>query len=718
MYLLEVYVTNSNLKVDRPFVYYSLKKVNKYARVKVDFNNKNTTAIVFDIKEYSNSLEELNNDYGYQIKEIRSIVDDSPVLNDKQLEIARWLAKTTISPFISCLNVMLPKILKTSTNIKESKKEIFLIKKNSDRVLTKKQNEVLNMLPEEITLKDANKISPSIIKKLEESGYLSRETRESEYKNIKPLNIVKFKKLTSDQQAVYDKMIQSEKIVSLLFGVTGSGKTEVYLHLARFYLSLGKEVLILVPEISLTPQMISRVKERFSDVIFFYSGLNDTERYEQYKRVIRSEAKIVVGTRSSIFLPFNNLGLIIIDEEHDSSYKQDSIPLYETRNVARKIAMMHNAKVLLASATPSLDSYTRALKGDYNLFRLDKRINLSLPKISIVDMSLMRNKKSSIISNELIKDIDEVLSKKHQAIILLNRRGYSPIIKCADCGEVMKCHDCDIPLSYHKDENILKCHQCGRTYKIIKNCPNCHSNDLVYYGFGTKRIEEEIERLFPSARVKRMDKDSTNKKGAHERILSEFDRHEIDILIGTQMIAKGLDYPLVELVGIINADAGLMHQDYNAAKQTLDLLMQASGRSGRSDIEGKVVIQAFNPNHYVLKAVMKQDYNYFYNIEMNYRRKAGYPPYTHLIAIYLHDIYVNRLENSKKILIDLLSDCTFRKYPLVDINKINKLHRSRIIIVDKDLILMLNYLTKIVNLYISNSNISNIKIDIDPNYLE
>lgn len=719
MYILEVYIPNTLLKLNRTFTYCSDINVERFCRVKVNFNNRPLYGLVYGVKKTDYNLEELSQQLGYKVSMVLDVVDKKAFLNESQIELATWLAKTTISPFISCLNIMLPKTLKISNALSKAKQETYVIKLESDKPLTNRQLEIYNSLDDEMLLKDARKQSPSIINKLIDLGYLKKEERECRYVDNEVINVQPFKTLNHEQAQAYEKMIASDKMVSLLFGVTGSGKTEVYLHLARHYIDMNKEVLILVPEISLTPQMIQRVKERFLDVIFYHSNLSDNERYIQYNRIKNQEAKIVVGTRSSIFLPFNDLGLIIIDEEHDSSYKQDNTPLYNAKNVAIKLAMMHKAKVLLASATPSLESYSRALKNDYLLLTLKNRINFTPPKIEIVDLSKsLRRRHHSIISEELLNEIDRVLKARHQVIILLNRRGYSPVVKCGTCNRVIMCDDCDVALSYHKDENILKCHQCGRTYSLNKECPNCHGHNLLFYSFGTKKIEEELQKLFPDSHIARMDHDNISKQNNQEKILKSFERHEIDILIGTQMIAKGLDFPLVELVGILNADAGLMHQDYNSAKMTFDLLMQASGRSGRSDIDGKVIIEAFNPEHYVLNAVLKQDYNYFYNIEMNYRFQAKYPPYSHIVAIYISDVNPDRLEKSTMYLTKLLNGCPYRIYKATSLIKLNKLNRKRILIMDKSLIDLLNYCQKITNDYLKQNNLSNIKIDIDPNYLE
>ena len=718
MYLIEAYVTNASLNINRPFTYYYDSFVEKYKRIEVIFNYSKNVALVVNCYETDKTVEELNEENGYELIKIDRVIDDEPIINDEQFNLALWLSKTTISPFISCLNAMLPKVYKTTLNITNQRFVTRIRIINRDVKLTPRQAEVLSMLHDGMTYSDVNKISVSIIKKLIELNAIEKYEEELSYVN-EEISQTAFKELTPDQKHAYDSIISTDKLVSLLFGVTGSGKTEVYLHLAKYYLSLNKDVLILVPEISLTPQMIQRVKERFEDVVFYHSELSDQERYEQYKRVKNKEVRIVVGTRSSIFLPFSDLGLIIVDEEHDQSYKQDNTPCYHAKNVAIKRAHDHNGKVLLASATPSLDTYTRALKGDYQLLELKNRINLSLPEIEIIDLNKqIRNSDSYIISKPLRNELENTLNNNKQALILLNRRGYSPIIKCSSCNTTLMCQDCDSPLNYHKDIGLLKCHQCGRTYKMPVVCPNCHNKTLIYYGFGTKRVEEELHKYFPDKHIERMDRDSVSKKGAHEKILKRFENKEIDILIGTQMIAKGLDYPDVTLVGILNADAGLMHQDYNSAKVTFDLLMQASGRSGRAKDKGKVLIQAFNTEHYALKAVLNQDYNYFYNIEMNYRNKTKYPPYSHIIEIMLSDLSENRLNKSIDYMYSLISELPYKNYKPYELNKIMKMHRSRILLMDKDIKSMLNDLSKVIDEYINKTNLSSVKIDVDPLFIE
>ena len=718
MYVCEVFVTNSSLNVNQLYSYYYEEYIESFKRVEVFFAKGKTTAPVVNCHEIAD-LKAEEERLGFRLIKIIRVIDEEPIISSEQFELAKWLSRITVSPFISCLNTMLPKVLRTSRNIKTAKEIEYIRVNKTDEKLTKRQEEVLASLKDGMTAAEARKISVSIIKKFIDAGIVEVYKEEASYRDSKLTINDNFKELTPDQKEAYDTLIRTDKLVTLLFGVTGSGKTEVYLHLARHYLNLGKEVLILVPEISLTPQMIERVRERFNDVIFYHSELSDQERYEQYKRVKEGEVKIVVGTRSSVFLPFNDLGLIIIDEEHDTSYKQDNTPCYHVKNVAVKRALAFGAKVLLASATPSLDSYTRALKGDYGLLKLTQRINNMLPDIEIVDLiKSIKGRQSYIITDRLKEEISNVLENNKQVIILLNRRGYSPIIKCGSCGTTLMCSDCDTPLNYHSSINMLKCHQCGRTYRVPEKCPKCGEKALIRYGFGTEKAEEELQKLFPEARIERMDRDNVSQKGAHKNILSRFERHEIDILIGTQMISKGLDYPDVTLVGILNADAGLAHQDYNAAKLTFDLLMQASGRSGRAHSMGKVIIQAFNPDHYVLRSVLNQDYDYFYNIEMNYRSKTNYPPYAHLLEIIVSDANTEHIENSLKYLEEKLSGLPYKHYRPTELSRIKGSYRYRILLANRELNVMIDDVWKIIDDYLRQRQMARIKVDVDPLYLE
>lgn len=717
MYVVSVYVTNVALAVNKTFSYKYDEYIENFKRVKVIFNHAKTNGIVVDCVE--TDIEEFEKTNGFKLSSILEVLDSFPIIDERQFELAKWLSKTTISPFINCLNTMLPKLLQTTKSFKEPLKDELVYKANIECELTSKQHQVLSLIRDGMKASEARKLSISIFNKLREKGciyttFVERETLKSEI-----IINDNFKELTSDQENVYNEFLNSDKRIFELFGVTGSGKTEVYLHLARHYLSMGKQVLIMVPEISLTPQMINRVKERFNDVIFYHSALSDNERYAQYKKVKENKISIVVGTRSSIFLPFNDLGLIIVDEEHDTSYKQDSTPCYYAKNVVIKRCLDFDCKAIFASATPSLDNYTRALKGEYGLLKLPNRINNTLPEIKLVDLTQeIKQNHNYIISKELKEEIEITLNNHKQVIILLNRRGYAPIVKCGDCGTTLMCKDCDSPLNYHKDIDALKCHTCGRIYKNVRYCPKCNSDNLIYYGFGTLKVEEELRKLFPNAKIDRMDRDTTTRKDSHEEILKRFGNKEIDILIGTQMIAKGLDFPDVTLVGILNADAGLAHQDYNSAKLTFDLLMQASGRSGRADNKGLVLIQAFNIEHYVLKAVVKQDYDYFYRIEMNYRHKTLYPPYAHLMAIFISSENKEMLDSSVEYLMNLVDKLPYKHYRPLELNRIKGKHRTRILISNDKLNPLINDVWDIIDKYLKQKGRASIKVDIDPLYLE
>lgn len=717
MYVVSVYVTNDALAVNKTFSYKYDEYIENFKRVKVIFNHAKTNGIVVACVE--TDIEEFEKTNGFKLSSILEVLDSFPIIDERQFELAKWLSKTTISPFINCLNSMLPKLLQTTKSFKEPPKDELVYKNEGDFDLTSKQKEIFLSIHDGMKASEARKLSISIFNKLREkeciyTTFVEKETLKSEI-----IINDNFKELTSDQENVYNEFLNSDKRIFELFGVTGSGKTEVYLHLARHYLSMGKQVLIMVPEISLTPQMINRVKERFNDVIFYHSALSDNERYAQYKKVKENKVSIVVGTRSSIFLPFNDLGLIIVDEEHDTSYKQDNTPCYYAKNVVIKRCLDFDCKAIFASATPSLDNYTRALKGEYGLLRLPNRINNTLPEIELVDLTKeIKKNHNYIISKDLKEQIEFTLNNNKQVIILLNRRGYAPIVKCGDCGTTLMCKDCDNPLNYHKDIDALKCHTCGRIYKNVRYCPKCNSDNLIYYGFGTLKVEEELRKLFPNAKIDRMDRDTTTRKDSHEEILKRFGNKEIDILIGTQMIAKGLDFPDVTLVGILNADAGLAHQDYNSAKLTFDLLMQASGRSGRADNKGLVLIQAFNIEHYVLKAVLKQDYDYFYRIEMNYRHKTLYPPYAHLLAIFISSENKEMLDSSVEYLMNLVDKLPYKHYRPLELNRIKGKHRTRILISNDKLNPLINDVWDIIDKYLKEKGRASIKVDIDPLYLE
>ena len=435
--------------------------------------------------------------------------------------------------------------------------------------------------------------------------------------------------------------------VFLLHGITGSGKTEVYLQMIENVLLEGKQAIMLVPEIALTPQIASRFKSRFQNkVAVLHSALSMGEKYDEWRKILKQEVQIVVGARSAIFAPFKDIGIIIIDEEHEATYKQEEAPRYHATEVAKRRAITHRCPVVLGSATPSLESFARAQKGVYRLLTLSKRAvaTAKLPTVKLIDMrehSAVSDQ--MILSNELKEAIAERLKRQEQVVLLLNRRGYSNFMQCRECGEVVNCPNCDVSLTYHKPNQKLKCHYCGFEHFILKRCPACQSEELRFFGLGTQKVEEYLQSEFEEARIMRMDVDTTSKKGSHQELIAAFERKEADILIGTQMVGKGLDFPDVTLVGVLAADLMLHLSDFKAAERTFQLLTQVAGRAGRHELEGEVLIQTYSPDHYVMQCVVEQNYYKFYAEEMKMRRRFGYPPYYYLASVRLSSEDYNEL---------------------------------------------------------------------------
>ncbi|MGL9999958.1 primosomal protein N' [Enterococcus sp. DIV1444a] len=447
--------------------------------------------------------------------------------------------------------------------------------------------------------------------------------------------------LNAEQQVAVETILQSvqeqQSQTYLLEGITGSGKTEVYLQVIAEVLNQGKTAIMLVPEISLTPQMVQRFKSRFGEhVAVMHSGLSQGEKYDEWRKIERGEAEVVVGARSAIFAPIENIGVIIIDEEHEASYKQEETPRYHARDLAIWRSEYHHCPVVLGSATPSLESRARAQKNVYQRLRLTQRANqaATLPTIDVVDMRQeVENGNVSSFSMSLQEKLQERLEKNEQSVLLLNRRGYSSFVMCRDCGYVLPCPNCDISLTLHMDSKTMKCHYCGHEERIPYRCPNCGQDKIRYYGTGTQKVEEELQTLLPDSRILRMDVDTTRRKGAHEKILRTFGEGQVDILLGTQMIAKGLDFPNVTLVGVLNADTALNLPDFRSSERTFQLLTQVSGRAGRAEKPGEVIIQSFNPEHYAIQLAKAQDYEDFYTKEMYIRHRGDYPPYYFTVQI-------------------------------------------------------------------------------------
>ncbi|WP_270181822.1 primosomal protein N' [Alkalihalobacillus sp. CinArs1] len=458
------------------------------------------------------------------------------------------------------------------------------------------------------------------------------------------------------QQAItpiLDSIENNQHRTFLIHGVTGSGKTEIYLQSIHRVLNDGKEAIVLVPEISLTPQMVNRFKSRFgSNVAVLHSGLSRGEKYDEWRKIHRGEVKVVVGARSAVFAPFKNLGIIIIDEEHEGSYKQEENPRYHARDVAIKRGENHNCPIVLGSATPSLESYARATKGVYTLLELLHRVNnQQMPEVSIVDMrEELRSGNRSMFSNELFDKLQDRLMKKEKSVLFLNRRGYSTFVMCRDCGFVVECPHCDISLTYHKINGTMRCHYCGFEEPLPSSCPECESEHIRFFGTGTQRVEEELTKILPEARVVRMDVDTTRRKGSHEKLLTHFGEGKADILLGTQMIAKGLDFPNVTLVGVLAGDAMLHIPDFRASEKTFQLLTQVSGRAGRHVLPGEVVVQSYTPEHYSIELASQHDYLAFYKREMIMRKQYGYPPFYFLAMVNVsHEELTKTVDVTEKI---------------------------------------------------------------------
>lgn len=638
MYIVKVLVEHPVHSLDTTFDYLSHEPLLKGIRVWIRFGYQKIMGYVESIEETKLSKEELETQSGFRYQYILEVIDEEPLLNDELQALAYQLSRMTLSPRISCLQAMLPTQLKPATHQSVGVKTQLCVQVIIDKVAkTPKQQECMTYLKEhsDIPLKEVP-YSRVLLKNLEKQGCIQIIEKEVYRQPFSIKHQAKHIQLTPQQQKVVDGIIAHQGRVALLHGVTGSGKTEVYLTLAAHYLKQNQTVMMLVPEISLTPMMVEVFRERFGNqVAILHSRLSQGEKYDEYRRIKRQEVGVVVGARSAIFAPLENIGIIILDEEHDSSYKQESKPRYLTSQLAKIRAKTHHASVVLGSATPSLESYARALKGVYDLYELPERINQKpLPQVEIVDMiQETRQRNYSLFSKKMQQSIQQTIDKGEQVILLLNKRGYATYVQCQDCGEVLKCPHCDVTLTDHRSEHKLKCHYCEYMIDYPDICPHCGSTHLKSVGYGTQKIEEEIEKMFHGASVIRYDVDTTRQKNGHLKLLEKFRNKEANILLGTQMIAKGLDFEDVTFVGVLNADLSLNIPDFRASERTFQLLCQVSGRSGRGQKQGHVIIQTYNPDHYALTCAAKHDYVSFFHQEMKYRQKAKYPPYCHMVSI-------------------------------------------------------------------------------------
>lgn len=710
--------------VDQTFFYHVPKLLENNikigVRVRIPFGNMILDGFVLGISDnssYDNS----------KIKDIINVIDEEPVLNKEMLLLGKYMSDNLLASLSSCYQVMLPKALKAEvkSNIKikydrylHRIKSIEEIDRYIDNCKYESQINLLCKLKEGDILITKMSSSINTIIKYGFASIIYEECKRYKYDGISNYKRVN---LTDKQRLVSDTIISSfgKSDTFLLYGVTGSGKTEVYMDVIEKAINNGKSAIMLVPEIGLTPQIVGKFISRFGNVIsVLHSKLSDSERYDEYRKITNGESKIVIGTRSAIFVPFNNIGVIIIDEEHTSSYKQDNNPRYSAINVAEWRSKYHNCPLVLGSATPSLESFAKAGNHVYKLLSLTERAGGSvLPNVNIVDMKEEVKKGNFILSDMLKNKISEVLSKGEQAIILLNRRGYSSTISCKECGYVYKCPNCDITYTYHKSSNNLKCHYCGYSMVLPNKCSICGSDNLKDYGLGTEKLEETLNSLY-KARIVRMDVDTTSRKGQHQKIIDDFGEHKYDILIGTQMIAKGLDFPLVTLVGVVSIDSSLTSPDYRASENTFQLLSQVSGRAGRSESKGEVIIQTFNPDHYAITLAKNHDYIDFYKEEMKIRKMLKYSPYYYmvLVSITSKDYELGFKEANKigsYIRNNISSDSIVLGPTMANMFKVNNIYHYQIIIKYRKDDSLMKVLKFIIDMQVKNNKID-VSIDFNP----
>ena len=732
-------IINSNAKaLNKVFDYkvpdYMKNNIHIGSRVFVPFGNgkKLEDGFVVLLKEASE----------YECKEIGKLeIEES--LTEANIVLAKLMARKYFCNISDAIKLMLPPgtgSKKLDSRVKEKTGNFVFLNKDVEEILddldkgiikSDKQKRVLEFLVQNDgvyspDLEVLTEVTSAVFKTLEKNGYVEIVEKQIERNPFINKNITKDEKrvLTDEQQKCFDGInffIQNDEYSSnLIYGVTGSGKTEIYMQLIAEVLKKNKRALVLVPEISLTPQMVDRFLARFGEVVaVLHSKLSVGERYDEWNRIKKNEAKIVIGARSAIFAPMNDLGIIIIDEEHDSSYKSEMTPRYNAKELAFYIAKQNNIPLVLGSATPEITTFYDAKSRNINLYTLTKRANnMNLPEVQIVDLrNELAQGNRSMFSYKLREEIKKNLENKKQTILFLNRRGYSTFIMCRSCGFVVKCKNCNIPLTYHSFGNTLKCHYCGYETKTMKECPECSSDKIKYFGTGTQKVEEELKKLFPEISTIRMDIDTVSKKNSHEEILNEFKNNHIDCLIGTQMVVKGHHFPDVTLVGVIAADGCINSDDYKSVERGFQTLVQVAGRRGREE-KGKVIIQTYNPDHYAIKDSQKQDYDLFYNQEIELRKMLNYPPFCDIIVIRFNGENIREIQNVSKIVYDKINNLNeenlFVYKPVPSpIDKIKNKYRWRMILKCK----LTSRVLDIIKYAIEGNKIkdTSIIVDINPN---
>lgn len=671
-----IIVNNEAVQLDMIFTYMIPKSLQDKdligAAVKIPFGKSNKLIDGYVIETYEQFNDVKN------IKEIAKCNDSYPTLRHTDILLINFMHEKYLCTYLDCIRSLLPSGVGKDITYKYCDFVITGIELNGKYELTKYE-EIYNTVNDnngvftKSELVNKFKFSPSSINTLVKHGFLNFDRRVVGRFDNRRFQQYEKKTLNSEQLNVFNGILSSENKKFLIHGVTGSGKTEVYMHLVEEMLNRELDTIILVPEISLTPQMIERFKGRFgSDIAVFHSRLSEGEKIDEWTRVRKGDVKVAVGARSAVFLPFKSLGMIIIDEEHELSYKSDANPKYDAREIAEFRCELDGCKVVLASATPSIETFYRVKSDDKEIFQMNNRADCAtMPKSSTIDMreELLSNNKS-IFSRKLYYAIKQTIENKEQVILFLNKRGFSSFISCRKCGYVFKCSSCDISMTYHAYGEYLECHYCGKKQKATRTCPSCGSNYVKHFGVGTERVEEEIKKYFPEAKTIRMDFDTTRKKNSYENIYNSFKNKEADILIGTQMIAKGLDFENVTLVGVLAADLSLNMPDYRAAERTFQLLTQVSGRAGRGKKAGEVIIQSYSPDNFSIQKALVYDYEGFYNEEIKIRQDMNYPPFSKILLINLssknEEILIKTVQNigsflkdtyGKDVMFEILGPC-------------------------------------------------------------
>ena len=628
----EVIVDIAHSEVDKVFDYLCGDNIQAGMRVAVPFGGSAATGFVMRVKDKSDYPAE-------KLKRIYRAEEDFPALTPECLKLAEKLTARYRCPKALVLRLFLPAEMRTGKVGESYREYVRLTGEPFSGRHAPAQLSCIQYLEEhgETEASVLRQKFSSAVNALQKKGVVAIEKRRVLRDPYKELDGGEQKRtLTPDQQYAVDTINKTDKTVTLLHGVTGSGKTEVYLNLIAEQLKNGRTAIFLVPEISLTPQMLSQLRARFGkSAAILHSGLSAGERFDEWRRLREGSARIAIGARSAVFAPVENVGVIVIDEEHDGSYSSESAPRYNTFDIALLRAQYNGCKLILGSATPSVETYRRAKEGEFELVTLDRRVNeRPLPNVELVDMRReVRRGNPSPFSRALREKLEHCLESGNQAILFLNRRGYSQTVMCRDCGYVAKCEHCDVALTYHSEENCLKCHYCGTRYHMLTACPECGSTHVHYVGTGTQRVVGELKKLYPQARILRMDMDTTSGKEGHYQILKKFSEREADILVGTQMVAKGHDFPSVTLVGILDADMSLHFPDYRSGERTFQLVTQVAGRSGRAEEKGEVVLQTYDPDNYILRFASQYDYRGFYEHEIGMRAAAMFPPFVKIVRV-------------------------------------------------------------------------------------